>query len=416
MDKAGLLARIEADRDAIITFLASFVRAPSPNPPGDTREATEIVTRFLAERGLPHRVLAAQDHLPNILGSFEGGAPGQHLVLNGHIDVFPAGDGWTRNPWSGEIEGRRLWGRGTADMKAGTVASIMAYAYLFPHREQLRGRLTLTAVSDEETGGKYGARFLLENHAEECLGDAVLNGEPGGLQTVRFGEKGTLRLTFTTRTPGGFGAATHRSANAVKLAARLIGDLEALTTFPVTLPAPLEAILNEPGTMAALDSVMGPGTMAMIGQVSVNVGVIRGGAKVNMIPGLCETQVDIRLPPGLDKAPVMARIHEILQLHPETSVEEQAAASNPASWSDPAHPLVGLVQANVRALGHETPLPACSLGGSDCKFWRYRGVPAFYYGVSPDRLAGPDEGVDLDEFLHVVKVHAATAWDYLGGP
>jgi succinyl-diaminopimelate desuccinylase len=151
-------------------------------------------------------------------------------------------------------------------------------------------------------------------------------------------------------------------------------------------------------------------------KVSVNIGVVRGGTKVNMLPGLCETEVDIRLPPGLDKTPVLERINAILKDHPETGFVEQAAACNASSWSDPSHPLVALVQENVRALGMPTPLPACSLGGSDCKFWRYRGVPAFYYGPKPGRLAAGDESVDLEEFLHVVKVHAATAWDYLGGP
>ena len=416
MSKAALLAEINAGREAIVSFLAEFIRAPSPNPPGDTRAATEVITRFLEARGAPYRIASAQEHLPNVVASFEGGAPGPHLVLNGHIDVFPPGDGWTRDPWGSEIAGGRLWGRGAADMKAGTTASIMAYAYLYPHRQALHGRLTLTAVSDEETGGKWGARYLLEEFPDECLGDAVLNGEPGGPGTVRFGEKGTLRLTFTTRTPGGFGAATHLSANAIKLAADLIRDIEALTGFEVQLPDPLRAVLSDAASGAALDAAMGRGTAALIGKVSVNIGVIRGGAKVNMLPGRCHTEVDIRLPPGLDKAPVMEAIGRILERHPATTVEEQSAASNPSSWSDPSHPLVGLVQANVRALGRPHPVPACSLGGSDCKFWRYRGIPAFYYGVSPDRLAGPDESVDLNEFMHVVKVHATTAWDYLGGP
>ena len=87
-------------------------------------------------------------------------------------------------------------------MKGGTSASFITYAYLHRIRDELKGKLTLTAVSDEETGGRWGTRYLLENHADECLGDCVLNGEPSSPQTVRFGERGALRVVITVTTPG----------------------------------------------------------------------------------------------------------------------------------------------------------------------------------------------------------------------
>ena len=76
-------------------------------------------------------------------------------------------------------------GRGAADMKGGTAASFATFAYLHRILGELKGKLTLTAVSDEETGGRWGTRYLLENHADECLGDCVLNGEPSS--PTRFG-------------------------------------------------------------------------------------------------------------------------------------------------------------------------------------------------------------------------------------
>ena len=85
-------------------------------------------------------------------------------------------------------------------MKAGTTASIFTYAYLHRLSDGLKGRLTLTAVSDEETFGPYGARYLMEHHPE-VHGDALLNGEPSSPFSVRFGEKGPLWLEITVRTP-----------------------------------------------------------------------------------------------------------------------------------------------------------------------------------------------------------------------
>ena len=72
---------IDADRDKLIDFLSGFVAAASPNPPGDTREATEYLCRFLDSEGLPYRIIAPKEHMPNVAGSFEGGAPGRHGIL-----------------------------------------------------------------------------------------------------------------------------------------------------------------------------------------------------------------------------------------------------------------------------------------------------------------------------------------------
>ena len=172
--KAQLLRWIDEDREEIVAFLCDFVRAKSPNPPGDTTLAAAHVTRFLTRNQLPFRVIAPQATMPNIVGSFEGARPGHHLVLNGHIDVFPADEAnerWTHGPWSGTIADSKIYGRGVADMKAGTSASIFTYRYLHRLRERLAGRLTLTAVSDEETFGPWGARYLMEHHPE-VHGDA----------------------------------------------------------------------------------------------------------------------------------------------------------------------------------------------------------------------------------------------------
>ena len=106
------------------------------------------------------------------------------------------------DPWGGEIADGKIYGRGVADMKAGTTASIFTYVYLHRLRDQLKGKLTLTAVSDEETFGPYGARYLMEHHPE-VHGDALLNGEPSSPFSVRFGEKGPLWLEITVNTRRG---------------------------------------------------------------------------------------------------------------------------------------------------------------------------------------------------------------------
>ena len=153
----------------------------------------------LERHGLASRIISPHPEMPNIVASFDCGSPGRHLVLNGHIDVFPVADdglGWTKDPWGGELIDGKIYGRGVADMKCGTTASIFTYIYLSRIKDRLKGKLTLTAVSDEETFGPYGARYLMEHHPE-VHGDALLNGEPSGPLSVRFGEKGPLWIEFS---------------------------------------------------------------------------------------------------------------------------------------------------------------------------------------------------------------------------
>ena len=242
-DREQLLGWIEEEKDQIVGFFQGFVRAASPNPPGDTTEAVSYITRFLEAQGAPFRLVDPQPTMANVVGTIEGGAPGRHLVLNGHIDVFPVGEdpaaeGWTREPWGGEIAEGRLYGRGSSDMKAGTSASVWTYVLLSRLRDRLKGKLTLTCVSDEETFGPWGARWLME-HEPEVLGDCCLNGEPSSPFSIRYGEKGLIWLKFTVKTKGAHGAYTHASPSATRLAVRLIQDLETLEDLEFTLPVNL---------------------------------------------------------------------------------------------------------------------------------------------------------------------------------
>ena len=409
--KRRLARWIDEDRETIIGFLGDFVRAKSPNPPGDTTLAAAHVTRFLEAHGLPFRVIAPQPSMPNIVGSFEGAQPGRHLVLNGHMDVFPVdeqNERWTHGPWSGAIAEGKIYGRGVADMKAGTSASIFAYAYLYRVREHLKGRLTLTAVSDEETFGPWGARYLMEHHPE-VHGDCLLNGEPSSPLTVRFGEKGPLWLRFTVRTRGAHGAYTHLSPSATKIAARLILDLEDLTALEPSVP--LEVADALAGAAAAIDEAQGPGAKDIVQRVTVNVGVIQGGLKVNIVPGTCWFEADVRLPPGLGRDEVMARVRQILAGHPEATVEEMNYSA--PSVCDPDHEMVGILRANARALGRPEPAPIVSLGGTDARLWRQRGIPGFVHGPFPRGMAQADEHVEVEEYLHIVRMHVLSAFDYL---
>jgi succinyl-diaminopimelate desuccinylase len=409
-DREMLAGWVDEERQQLIDFLQGFVRAKSPNPPGDTRIAADFIKDYLDRFSLPYRVIAPQETMPNIVGSFEGGSPGRHLVLNGHIDCFPVGEGqgWTQDPWGGAIVDGRLYGRGAADMKTGTTASIMTYRLLHRIKDRLKGRLTLTAVSDEETFGPWGARYLMEHHPE-VHGDCVLNGEPGSPYSVRFGEKGPLWLEFTVRTPGAHGAYTHYSKSATKIAMRLAHDLEAVTLIKSKVSDNIRTALEQAhGTM---EKAMGTGAAAAVSTVTLNIGTVRGGLKVNMVPGECIFETDIRLPVGVDKEQVLDVIAEILGGYPEVTMRETQFSA--PSWCDPNGEMVEILQRNVAALKGFTPIPIVSLGGTDARLWRYRNIPAYVYGPFPRGMGSTDEHVEIEEFLHIVRIHVLSAYDYL---
>ncbi len=407
--KQILIDRVEADKDMLVGFLRGFLREKSPNPPGDTREATRYITDFLEAKGISFDVVGPDPEKPNVVSSFDSPAEGKRLILNGHIDVFPVGDseGWSQDPWGGELVDGKIYGRGACDMKAGTTASIYTYLVLHELREQLKGSVTLTAVSDEETGGRLGAGWLIEN-VPETLGDCCINGEPSSPYTIRFGEKGILWLKMRVKSKGGHGAYPHLSVNPIKVASKLITDLETLNDIPVPYPENLRKAIDE-GHDAA-EKALGEGGAEVMGRLSVNIGTIEGGLKVNVIPRECSFEVDLRLPPGLGKEDVMPKVEEIVSKYEGASVE--VTRYDGPLWSPPDSEMASIMRVNSRLLGID-PVPIVSLGGSDLKFWRSKGIPSYYYGPMNHGMGTVDEYVEVEEFIHIVKVHLLSAYEYL---
>ena len=139
--------------------------------------------------------------------------------------------------------------------------------------------------------------------------------------------------------------------------------------------------------------------------------MVRAGLKVNMVPGECVIEADIRLPIGVERDRVLAEVEKILAGYPQARYT--VINSAPPAWCDPEHEMVGIIQANVKALRGFEPQPTASLGGTDARLWRYIDVPAYVYGPFPTGMGAGDEHVPIDDFLHVVKTHVLSACDYL---
>jgi len=408
--KAELCRTIDGKRDEIIDLLRQFLRIRSVNPPGDTREAASFVRDILDRFGVPHRTAAFVETMPNIIGRWGAGSPGRHLVLNGHMDVFPTTDD---RLWNADIIDDKIVARGASDMKTGTLASILAYCHLYAYREQLAGHLTLTVVSDEQSGGRYGTKYLFETVPDEIAGDCCLNGEPSGLGNIRFTEKGTLRFSLSAKSIGGHGGYPHRAPNPVEQVCRLVAQIyERYHLRLTTLPPEIDAILTSPESVAAADANLGVGAADNARRITVNVGIVQGGQKATQIPTDCVAHLDMRFPIGSDRDGIRAEI-EALAAEYRCTMTVNEDHSYPPSMTDPLGEMASILRTNIKdLLGHDAP-PVCSLGGTDTRYWRWRGIPAIICGPSPLSMGTDGEHVTLDEAIAVVKLQVMCAVDYM---
>ena len=409
--KQHLLDMVDRDREEILTFLQGFVRCPSPNPPGDTRAAGKYICDFLEKNGHDFEVIAGIPEMPNIVAAAAFAAPGKHLVLNGHIDVFPVESpaGWTHDPWSGHRSDGMMYGRGVADMKTGTTASIFTYHYLSQVSDHLAGKLSLVAVSDEETFGPWGTRYLFEHRPELVLGYCALIGEPTSSHTTRFGEKGILWMRFSVTTKGAHGAYTHASENAIIIAGKIVAEiLEAQNIEPSEAD---NLALSLDAASEALDLAYGKGASGVARRITANIGTMSAGVKVNMVASSATFDVDFRIPLGIEPRVLENHIDKILKKFPQARAER--LNFNPPNWSAPDHEMVELVRRNAASFFGVAPTPVIGIAATDARLWRYHDVPAIVFGPAPHGMASHDEFVSEDEAINVVKTHLACAWDYL---
>jgi succinyl-diaminopimelate desuccinylase len=211
------------------------------------------------------------------------------------------------------------------------------------------------------------------------------------------------------RTPGSHGSYTHASKSATKLAMALAADLEELTKIEVRLGDNIQKAVD--AGRAAMDQAMGKGAGDLVTRVTLNIGTIHGGAKVNMVPSHCTFEADFRMPCGMTAADLVPRIEAIVDRYPEIAM--RVTGGNDPTWCDPNHEMVDILQKTVESLGRPKPTPILNLGGTDARLWRQIGVPAYVYGPSPKTMGSLDEHVDIEDFLHVVRTHVLAAYGYL---
>jgi acetylornithine deacetylase/succinyl-diaminopimelate desuccinylase-like protein len=426
-----------AAEEEAVRFTSDLIRIDTTNRGGgDCRErpAAEYVAERLADAGLDPLLLESAPGRANVVARIEGtDKTAAALLVHGHLDVVPAEPAaWARDPFSGEISGGMLHGRGAVDMKNADAVLVAVARQLALAGQRPRRDVVLAFTADEEDTGEYGAGWLVARHPELFDGCTEAVGESGGftfhtgngrrLYPIASAERGTAWLKLTARGKAGHGSKPNPDNAVAKLAAavsriaayewpvRLIPTVRAaLAAIADAVGCELPSGLAEAGNGPAegLLTKLGPAAALVAGTIrnSANPTMLAAGYKVNVIPAEATACVDGRVLPGHD-AEFVATMDELTgpgvtweYLHREVPLE--AALDAP------------LVAAMTQALLAEDPggtcVPYCMSGGTDAKQFSRLGLAG--YGFTP-LLLPPDFSYyemfhGVDERVPVTALHFA---------
>ncbi len=401
-----------------------------PDVPGKERAGAEYVAEKLAEVG--YEVTYVESGAPgrgNVIARLPGADPARGaLLIHGHLDVVPAdASEWSVEPFSGEVSGGYVWGRGAVDMKD-MVAMTLAVARslkrdgITPPRD-----LIFAFVSDEEAGGFYGARWLVEHRPDLFEGATEAISEVGGFSVtvadgvraylVETAEKGVMWLRLKVEGTAGHGSMLHTDNPVAKLAAA-ITRLEN-HRFPLVLSDPVREFLTGVGELTGVpfDPADPEGAVGRLGNLSRMIGatlrdtatvtMFNAGYKANVVPGVATAAVDGRMLPGREAA-FEADLTRILG----PDVQQQFDSLPPVETTFDGR----LVEQMAAAIAAEDPgarlLPYMLSAGTDAKSFSRLGIRNF--GFAPLRLPadldftalfhGVDELVPTDALEFGVRV------------
>lgn len=402
-------------------LLQRLIRFNTTNPPGNEAECIHYIKSLLTEAGIEARLVAKDERRPNLLARLPGRGEAAPLLLQGHVDVVTtAHQDWRYPPFDAvEAEGY-IWGRGALDMKGGVAMMLSAFLRAQAEGTNLPGDVILTLLSDEEVGGHFGARYLVEDHAHLFEGVRYALGEFGGFTMHLAGKRfypiqvlekqcGTIETTL--RGPSGHGSLPLHGGAMAKLG-RLLQTLDTrrlpahilpvmekmITALAQALPEPLQSLLLQLLDPARTDEILD--MLGSVGELldallhnTVNATIVEGGEQFNVIPGKVTLKMDGRLLPGFTPEQMLAELREVIGDEAELEMV----------YFDPgrAQADMGLYDTLAGILREDdpegVPIPYMMPAVTDGRFFARLGIQT--YGFLPVRLP--------EDFSFMSTIHAA---------
>lgn len=341
------------------------------NPPGNELAAGEFLGKVLEDAGFKVARIMMGENRCNVIADIGGTTEEPPLVLSGHIDTVPLGNSaWTHDPFSGEIENGRLYGRGSSDMKAG-IAAIVCAAADFINQKPPKRSIRLIFTAGEETGC-VGAQHL-KNLSLLAPASAILIAEPTS-NFPALGHKGALFMRCKTEGVTAHSSMPEQGINAIYKAARAITQLERLRFASEEHP--------------------------FLGKPTLNVGTISGGLNVNSVPDQAEFTIDVRSVAGMSHTKVLETIAG--QMGPEVAIEPFVDLNSVATPADSpfVHCVFSVMEDILR-----TPISPRSLPffTDACVFSKVSASPIVILGPGEPEMAHK-----TDEYCLIARIDEAT--------
>lgn len=392
-DAADVLHLIGTEE--VTSLAAGLVVAPGHNPPGEEAATVEVLAQACRLRGLEPDLDEVRPGRPNLRAVLPGG-DGPGLLLLGHSDVVPPGDGWTVHPYGGLVRDGRLYGRGAADMKGGLAACVVALGAIKRAGIELSGPVELAVTVDEEDQALGVQQYLGSADRSDFVGCVVA--EPTDLQPI-IAARGDAYLKITITGRAAHAGNPDDGVNAVYGATRVIDDLRAWHAELAADAHPLA----------------GPAT--------VSVGWIDGGTGPSIVPAECIVITDRRLLPGESGPEVLDQLRgrlERLGLERDgMEVSSELTLDMPGFETEPDASVVrAIISSSADAGGPELPVGGWTAACDGGFLARDAKLPVVVYG--PGSVSGQahraDESVPLDQLVIAARSYALTILRLLGVP
>ena len=395
-----------------VSLLRDLIRINTVNPPGNERAAQEMLRDLLTEAGFECDLLCMEPDRPNLVARLRGREEGPSMALICHVDTVPAEPSeWTHDPWSGDLEGDYVWGRGALDMKDQVASEATACLALARSGwRPARGDLLFVCTADEETGAHKGAQYLCSEHPDKVKCEMVVN-EGAGVAidydgkrffTLAVGEKGVFR--FHARTNG---IAGHASLPAVgdNALLKLAPLLERLREQPEPEATPdtlafLEKLLGErPDDLRRAlaeirdrNQLLGDLLASPMLGVTLTPTMASGSGKINVVPSMAEIAVDCRVPPELGEDEVRKRIQAVLG---DDGYEIEFIEKVVGNRSDFGGPLAEAITEWVDEVEPGAQVLPLVMPGFSDSHWFRKAFGATVYGFCPQNAMTLEEAVPL---------------------
>lgn len=379
------------DKDETIELLQQMVGFKTVNEPGDELPLAKFIKEKLDEIGIEAVVDDLGNNRGNVIGILKGSGEKETLLFNGHLDTVPPGDiEWDHSPYSGAVVDGKIYGRGTADMKGGLAAMLMALKAVKNARWKLKGDFVYTGTAGEEIDSIGAVKFVKDGGLDGV--GAIIIGEPSS-NGINIAEKGAFWVEISTYGKTAHGAFPENGINAVVHMNALLSEL---------ISYKFKYTENE-----------------TLGHPTMNISTIKGGVKTNVVPDKCSITIDMRTVPGMVHKEIVKDFEKIIE---KLAGEIKGFKADVKILNDRAavetksdHPFVKLAEETVKEeFNKDVKGQGVNFYTDASIFLPAKQIPCIFYGPGDAGMAHqPNENITIESLMEAVHFYIAMIEKYL---